>query len=310
MTGKTRFPGHRRAAWVGLALWLWLWVGVASADTYTQHTEATIDDIASQTVATTPADRTRTTIGIAEQVTCSVDPSSWSDKDCNTTPDPNVIENDTMGTVTWSVAGAGSVSPTTGNSTTLSAHKSAGTATVQAEVKDSQTKYSDLVTKTKAFSVIAPNDESVARIADVGYPPAGNNRIGQRTTWRVTVLPTSVSFYNAEFRENIPAHSFTWPDGHVENIPLQQLPYSVQQDNTVTDTFGDGPFPKAWLWNAGEAKYEDHSDSFQYAVEYKNQSTLWVPYKQITTTTTFRAADFKCRTNFGGTQGNWQGPWQ
>jgi hypothetical protein len=46
-------------------------------DTWTQHEQATIDDMESETEATTPADRTRTTIGIGEKVTCSIDPDTW-----------------------------------------------------------------------------------------------------------------------------------------------------------------------------------------------------------------------------------------
>ena len=116
------------------------------ADVYTQNTQATINAMTSSTNVSAPsgAPDTRTTIGIGEQVTCSINSNSWSDTDCNITT--NRVESDTIGDRVWGCSSGGEVNPsgvTYSNSTTLTADLDPGSPTVAVHVYDSEAKYDD-----------------------------------------------------------------------------------------------------------------------------------------------------------------------
>ena len=280
----------------------------ARGDTYTQATQATVGNITSQTVATTPANRARTTIGIGEEVDCSIDQATWADTDCNVTQ--GQVENDTIGTCTWSVSGAGTLSTTTGFSTRLTAHQSPGTAVVEAVVKDSQTKYNESVTKTKSFSIIAPNGETATVKQNTGLGLAlGNNQIGSETIFAVTVQPTTVSFYRASLRENIPNINFTWPDGTADTFTARILPIPQDMANQYDDQFGYGPDPIGRIRQG--AAFVNFTINIPVPREYRNQSGLWVVYTTVPSKSEYRGADQKSRQHFNAAAiGSWQGPWQ
>lgn len=291
-------------------------VGIAYAPgalaAYTQHTVATIGPMTSQTVSTVPANRARTTVGIGEQVTCAIDPSSWSDTDCDTTPDPNQVVVDTMGTVTWSAGGAGSVSPSTGNSTTLTASKTPGSVTVQATVHDSGTKYVDTaVVKTKGFTVIAPNGMNVSLNSNLTLGSPGFNQIGAKALFDCTVLPVTVSFYNADFRENIPGESWIWPDGTLGTRSSAIVPWGVGYDNKTADTISSGLDCICRLDNGGG--YQDFSVTVRVPEEYENQAGGWVSWlPNETHPRQYVGSNQTCRVGLVATQtaySAYMGPW-
>lgn len=296
------------AGWM-LAMSSWV---TSRGDTYTQETAATIGNITSQTVATVPADRTRTTVGIGEQVTCSIDPGTWVDKDCNTTT--NAIEDDTIGDRQWSAAGAGTISPTTAganNSATLTAHHSPGTVSVEVNVLDSQTKYNDTVTKSKSFTVIAPTGETTGARTDAPYGVAGppNNTIGAHSTWLITVQPATVSFANARLREHIPNDvTWNWPNGTSTIFTKRTLPIPVNANNQFNDEFGSGTEAIGRINNG--MGFVNHSNLVSVPRQYQNQSGLWTGYTTIQWKAEYRGADQQARTHFASSAGSWQGPYR
>jgi hypothetical protein len=132
-------------------------------------------EITSQTVATQPANRDRTTIGVGEEVTCTF----------------------SLGMASWSLSGVGSLSSGTsvlasvyGESVTYTAPDTPGTATLTATGSD--------CTSTITFTIIAPTTVHMDRVSDVfhtqGYPD-----VGMFTS--IFVGPDSVSFYNIRCHE-------------------------------------------------------------------------------------------------------------
>src|SRR5260370_33439112 len=164
-----------------------LWHTPAGAQpVYVPGPAPTIGALTSQTVAAIPLPRTRTTIGVREQVTVSVDAASWNDVDYQGTASGQVPVQDAMGTVTWSVIGGlGTVAPLTGNSTTLTAPKRGGACTVAASIADSRTKgLDDAIQKTIHFTVKEPDGSIVTNPGDnIGGWSAGppNNPMGNFT---------------------------------------------------------------------------------------------------------------------------------
>jgi hypothetical protein len=242
----------------------------------------TVFGVETQTVATTPADRTRTTIGIGEKVICSTNPSL---------------------SVAWSVTGGGSVSPATGTSTTFTASKSPSTSTVHAKIGKAD--------YTLIFTVIAPTSITSVKKADVGLGTVGppNNQIGAYTTYDITVNPTTVSFKWAELRENIPKHSWTWPNGTSGGMNARICPWIVGYDNKTVDNISDGPSPIGYIHNG--TSYVDFNYIITWQEEYKNKDGIWTQWIAAETTNTeYRGADQKCRETHMGAAGGWQGPWQ
>lgn len=186
---------------------------------YEQNTESSIGDMTSETVATTPANRSRTTIGIGEEVVCRIDSNSWADTDCEKVDDgPWTEVNDTIGDRVWACSSGGTINPsgvTSSNTTTLTADKSPDICVVGVDVYDSEDKFDDdAIWKSITFDIIAPDGQNTAFKADhkSGEDPNGT-RVGAYSTFDATVTPTTVSFYNAELGENIPFQTDNWPSG-------------------------------------------------------------------------------------------------
>jgi transglutaminase-like putative cysteine protease len=198
----------------------------------------TILAIKSETVATTPTDRTRTEIGVGEEVVLTLLPSGLS-------------------SVTWSIAGNGKLSTTSGASTTLTAHERASTPTVSA------TFGSD--TCPSSFNVIEPSGGTVVRMAGTGIFHAGPNlsSVGFKGDFRLS--PNTVSFYNIEMREGggaaVATGLYAGENGRVHPTG-PWLTVNFDNDVNVIDTIqaathapplinGDFTWPIEWEFRVG-----------------------------------------------------------
>jgi len=94
------------------------------------YVDATIVKLKSQTVATAPTDRARKKLGVGEKVTMTLEPTSL-------TP------------LTWSKTGQGTLSATTGNNVTFTAHDRSSTPTVKVTYAGND--------YTVAFNVVEPS---------------------------------------------------------------------------------------------------------------------------------------------------------
>jgi glycosyltransferase involved in cell wall biosynthesis len=131
--------------------------------------------ITSQTVATTPPNRTRTRVGVGERVTLRVTP----------------------GPANWSVTGRGTVSPATGSTVTFTAADRGGTATVTARVGTKRC----MIT----FTVVEPSGIVMRR-----HPGSGirhtHNRPDSGLQTDIYLTPSDVSFQNVQYHEvDVPA---------------------------------------------------------------------------------------------------------
>jgi hypothetical protein len=123
----------------------------------------------SETVATIPADRARNTIGVAEEVNLVVTPS--------------------VGSITWSVVGGGTVIPTSGSTTTFTAPNDASYCEVSCNI--------GAISITKGFTVLEPSGVISAVINSTTHFPVGT--AGARMhLYPVVVGPTNVSFYQVQ----------------------------------------------------------------------------------------------------------------
>ena len=247
----------------------------------------TVFTIKSETVSTVPPGRNRTILGIGEPVTCWTEPSV---------------------SVNWSVEGPSSVYPETGTSTTFTAVKSPSYATVHAQKGSADC--------TLDFEVIAPSGMNVVKYQDltpgVSGPP--NNKIGASSQFTSIVLPTSVCFQWAEFRENIPTDTWIWPDGTEQSNLAHTVPWSVGYNNLTIDTLS----PQGGLQPIGRIHDGSSYVSFSYTIrvpaEYKNQYNQWTSWLPGEThPREFRGSDQKARVIFNATNsanGDWMGPWQ
>ena len=294
------------------------------ADVYVQRTQATIGAMTSQTVATLPTNRARTTIGIGEEVTCSINPATWSDLDCNLTK--NRIESDTIGDRVWACGPGGTINPsgiTSSNSTTLTASDSPGSPRVLVNVYDSENKYDDSpLTRSIPFSVIAPSGMTSTLYSD-NYPGTlgpPDNKIGASSVFICTVSPTTVNFYNAEMRENIPGDNWTWPDGTNDSRPWAMVFWSTTTisgtQNRTTDTITEYGNPIGRLDNdpTPNVNYVNHSHTVRVPEDYKNKYGSWTSWLSGETHPRhYRGSDQKARVQLhadNDSYGTWRGPWQ
>lgn len=238
-----------------------------------------------QTEATIPADRTRTTIGLHEGVNC------WTEGNIS---------------VTWEASGGGFVWPGSGASTTFVAPQSPATPTVHAKLGTADC--------TQGFTVIAPNGMTSVLTSDnplgVAGPP--NNQIGARSVFTCTVLPTTVSFYNASFRENISRQTWNWPDTTQGVRDAAIVPWTPAMDNTIPDTVSSGLNPIGRIWDG--QSYVDFNINILVPEEYENEAggwTSWLPTELHPRQ--YQGVDQAARVKLDATNlaiGGWQGPYQ
>lgn len=258
--------------------------GAFSTD-FSFEQEFTVFKVKSETKSPTPSDRSRTTIGIGEEVNLSTDPAT---------------------TVSWSVTGGGSVSETSGSSTKFTASKSPSNSTIRASVSS---KVIEL-----QFSIIAPDGmtSTIGSEPSLGTSGPPNRLIGAKTIYDCFVTPATVSFYNIELRENIPSHTWTWPDGTVQNYGPKYVNWSVSYDNKTTDSVSTGLIPITQMWNG--TTYVSFTSVTKVPEEYKNETSTWTIWLGGEThNNEFRGSDQKARVSLNATNnvfGTWQGPWQ
>jgi hypothetical protein len=145
-------------------------ITISANGTVTCTCTFTILELMSQTVATVPANRARSTIGVGEEVNVS-------------------LNGTTASSVTWSVSGGGTLSSMSGASTTFTAPYSAGASTVSATVNGT--------TCSTNFTVLAPSGVQFIQLGTKhtqGILDAGFHA-------QCVISPTSVSCYNIEIRE-------------------------------------------------------------------------------------------------------------
>jgi hypothetical protein len=112
----------------------------------------------------------------------------------------------------------------------------------------------------------------------VGFPRTPgppNIMIGCGREFPVTLLPTTVSFYRARFRENKPGQAFTWPDGTQDNASVGQPEFTVNQANRALDQISSGVVGY-WRLNDGQ-QYVAFTYTAPVPLEYWN-GTAWVQF--------------------------------
>jgi hypothetical protein len=182
-----------------------------------------------ETVSTVPANRGRTKLGVGEQVTLWLSP------------------NPPCG-VSWSLIGPGSLSTTSGNVTTFTAHNAASSTTVRATVGGTPLEVS--------FNVVEPASQTGA-ISSVLSFPAGTQGAGM--ILNVTVHPTDVSFLNVEILElpgpatNIFGYFATYPPAQLAHSPNPNW-VRLSASNGLNDTASQSGHPPPWslggfLWD-------------------------------------------------------------
>ncbi|MEP6901791.1 MAG: hypothetical protein ABJA66_08580, partial [Actinomycetota bacterium] len=130
--------------------------------------------LASQTIATSPANRARTKIGVGEEVKLTV----------------------TGNPATWAItSGTGKLSPSTGtqSSVTFTADDNAGSVTITATGSGCS------CTNTITLNVIQPSDWTQKLNSGTKTHKAGRPHVGWKGTWYVH--PNDVNFYRIQFRE-------------------------------------------------------------------------------------------------------------
>jgi len=90
---------------------------------------------------------------------------------------------------------------------------------------------------TLDFTVIKPTGEINVFIRDEDKAELGPPDL-YMSHWHIFeafVQPTTVSFYNVKFRENIPVNKWEWPDGTQESFGPKQIEFTVWQNNMWGD---------------------------------------------------------------------------
>ncbi|NLG65111.1 MAG: hypothetical protein GX537_05845 [Actinobacteria bacterium] len=146
-------------------------VTVGNGSCETREVEVIVLKVESETLATTPSDRARRTVGVGERVALRIVPSGYS--------------------ATWSVTG-GSVSPTEGNSTLFEAPHVATSATVTVLIGSG-------VSYEIPFFVLSPSGYLVTAIQPIQF--GVTNVAGAGMLLDLYVAPTNVSFGRVEIME-------------------------------------------------------------------------------------------------------------
>lgn len=206
------------------------------------------------------------------------------------------------------MTGGGSVSLPYGTGTLFTASKSPSNSTVHAQVSGADC--------TLSFAVIAPSGITFSFDQDVplGTPGPPNNQIGAKAEFTLTVTPTTVSFYYADFQENIPLNEWTWPDDTPGSYGPRYESWEggVTYANQCTDTSNSFLAPIGRIYNG--SNYVDFSYNISVPEEYKNENNQWVSwYPNETHDRKYTGTNQKAQVVVHGDNtdhGNWQGPWQ
>jgi len=176
-----------------------------------------------ETLATIPSNRTRTRLGIGEQVTLTLLPTGLSP-------------------ITWSNAGGGTLDATSGGSVVFTANDRAASPSVTATYAG--------VPISAAFTVVEPSSESAIKTSEDVFP-AGTQGAGMRL--EITIAPTDVSFENVESQEvpgpatSITGYFTSFPADSLKHVPagwVQIAPGNKKFDHAAFSGF-------ASPWSAG-----------------------------------------------------------
>lgn len=265
---------------------------VVGEDFYTFAVGASKHTLLHQTVCTAVGDpdSARQTIGIGEQVVIGFDPELSM-----TFPE----------TITWSLLGQGTISPTTGSTTVLTAKKSPGSATVTAHVRD--------IDIRTGFGIVAPQSITVTGFEDKtsGHVASGTAMYAH-TVFTSNIDPTSVSFHNVIFRENPEPSSlqFTWPNGHNTILIFErrtnESTWFLCGDSEFSDDIDPiSAYPTSWLDGATSNNF-----SFENAwtYQYLNEAGVWIDCCSLSRKLEFDTNNHEARLTFCGKPGGWQGP--
>lgn len=217
---------------------------------YTDTCTVRVVKIVTETMSKTPVNRSRTKIGIGEEVVCKLLPEI---------------------PVNWVVEGAGSVSPSMGVRTLFSANDSPGNAKVHAQLLGLECDVEFKIVAPQSLVVLAEQDKSLGFVQGTRFMAASSE-------FTVEVQPVDVSFYNVEFRENIPGESFVWPSGASARISAKTLEWNVNEGNVSVDSVSSGLVPYSRLIKDGV--YCNFSYTVRVPEEYKNEDDQWTVWFQ------------------------------
>ncbi|MBP7652844.1 hypothetical protein KA977_05435 [Candidatus Dependentiae bacterium] len=211
-------------------------------------------EIVSEAVSPVPTDRSRTVIGIGEIINLKITPEFE---------------------VKWYCSGDGKLNAGQGEikkNVELTANKSlsASSATVRAEI--------GLKTKTKVYTIELPQEIYFSKMFDypLGIDGPPNNYIGAKTEFEITVTPTTVSFKNVKFHENIPSIYVSWPNNTQTYIGGRIVDWDVGFDNLGTDMVSTGYYSSSKLLSG--ASYVDFSFGNSFPDEFETDDGDWVPF--------------------------------
>jgi hypothetical protein len=250
------------------------------------------------TIATTPTNRARMTLGIAEEVDLTISPAS---------------------PVTWYIyppTGEGTLSSYSGSSTTFLASRSPSEPWIWANIGEED---ADQATCVISFTVIAPTGITYSQDnGDTGgyplTPGPPNDLIGNGRTFPITILPTTVSFYGARFRERVLFNIIEWPNGQIQYRPGSTPEFSVNFANASTDHVSESPAPYSRLFN-GE-NYVDFSFATLIPLDYLNEENTWTEF--VSSLHTYHQRLFQANggcsirvcSSTGAQQSDYRGPWR
>lgn len=210
MLRLARVPGSV-VRWIAFAAALALF-GVSLASVFAQSGGSyqagpppTIGPIQWSCVEDIPLPQNRTDWGLGEQVNFWIDSTTWQDQDYFIDPYGNQSTvYDSMGTVTWTVTGAGTIYPSTGTSTMLTVSSDVSQDTfvgLQAQVKDSGTMGLDQPVMFLAGGMdrVPTGIQGVQFSTDQGLgtlatPPNKPTTIGASSDFWYQVTPATVNF--------------------------------------------------------------------------------------------------------------------
>jgi hypothetical protein len=252
-----------------------------------------------ETVFTLPAPRSRTDIGIGESVTLWVDPATWSGP-----------PGDSIGSITWSISGPGSISSSSGSSTVYTAASASAdySATITATIHDSDG-ICDALTAPATMDVKTPSGCQIALLQNLPLGTAGppNNLIGAQAQFLVRVLPTTVNFKAIDFRENIPGDSWIWPSTNNSNRAAAVVAYNVQDVASTVNVVYDIATTQGW--QIAEIAGQAFSHDIRVPQEYSTPGG-WVLFYSETHKRIYKAnGQAQIQENPAGAISGLQGPY-
>lgn len=285
--------------------------------TYDAGPAPSVGPIASWT-ALEPAPHTRTSVGVKEPVTLTI--NTFADQDIEITPSGQYPVEDSMGDVVWSSC--------PGNCDIWPVHGSGVffyggyfdfdvCENITAEVWDSRTKGLDPPTYRSLQLLVKVPTGNVpywfGPDAEIGFAGPPNNSMGVQTVFAIQVQPNDVNFTYLDLREVVPQQSFPWPDG-AQYSPVPWLGgafrtgYETVNQQFLHNIFKDsvgtlGPWNVSHLLEPSTQQYQDAQFNVLQHMQFKisEQPETWKTYQTATHPRWFRAADFRAKVGWQGT---------